>query len=136
MKIIAKSHIHAGIDRVWLENLPAADGFKISTHRCEESGLDHCVKTGDSDTVYWARRGDRPNLSRMVTGRDPEPTNSVVTVEVPDGDNGVVLATAYFGNEVADREPFQQEWSAEECEAWVLANPGSFWATHALVAEA
>ena len=134
MRVITETHIHNGIDKTWLENLPASDEFKISIIDSKFEGLDHCVKTNSYNEIYWEKRGDRPNYSRMVRGVDPIKTNKVITVEVPH--NGeVVLATAYFGNEIADKEPFEEGWSIEECEQWVKDNPNSFWATHALIEE-
>ena len=70
----------------------------------------------------------------MIRGAEAVATSKVVTVEVPH-EGEVVLATAYFGNEVADKEPFDPSWDIPQCEEWVRNNPDSFWATHALVAE-
>lgn len=133
MKIISESHVHDGINPSWIEALPASEEFKISVHESEFEGLDHCVKTDESSEIYWEKRGDRPNFSRMVKASAVK-TNKVVTVEVPH--NGeIVLATAYFGRKVADKEPFDSDWSIAQCEEWVRNNPDSFWANHALVKE-
>ena len=132
-KVITESHIHAGINQEFIEALPQSTEFKISVVESPTEGLDHCVETDSQSAIYWERRGDRPNLSRMVKG-EPVTTNKVVVVEVPH-EGEVVVATAYFGREIADKEPFEADWTQEQCEAWVEANPNSFWATHALVEE-
>jgi len=134
MKLIDESHIHAGITSQWLESLPASEEFKIQVLESNFEGLDHCVTTSADSDIYWAKRGPRGNFSRMVHGVSPVVTNKIVTIEVPH-EGSIVLATAYFGRVVADMEPFQPEWSVEECQEWVQANPESFWAAHALVHE-
>ena len=132
MNIITESHIHADISKSWLESLPTAKEFNISIHECPTSGLDNCVETDESDAIYWMNRDDRPNLSRMVTNRDQVTTNSVVVVQCPE-DGKIVVATAYYGTAIADREEFTNE--ANECVQWCKDNKDSFWATHALVEE-
>lgn len=136
MNIIGESHIHPGIPTAWLESIPASEEFKITVHESESEGLDHCIDTNESSEIYWERRGNRSNLSRMVVGT-PVVTNKIVTIECPNDDGvTIVLATAYYGREVADREPFQHNWSEEDCNEWVRNNPDHFWSTHALVKEA
>jgi hypothetical protein len=135
-KITIDSHIHANIDQSFIESLPESTEFKISVVESPKSGLDHCIKADaslKSPVVYWEKRGDRKNFSRMVVG-EPIPTNQVVVVEVPH-QGEVIVATAYYGREPADVEPFRAEWTKAECQEWVEANPSSFWATHALVEE-
>ena len=133
MKIIKESHIHTNIDTLFLKELPSSKKFKISVVESPSEGLDHCVVTHLNSEIYWVKRGARPNLSRMVTG-SPVTTNKIVVVEVPH-EKEIVIATAYFGREVADQEPFTAEMTQADCEAWVEANPSSFWATHGLIAE-
>ena len=132
-KLIKESHIHAGISTDFLKELPTSSEFKISVVKSDTQGLDHCIKTDSQSEVYWVKRGDRPNLSRMVVG-EPISTNKVVVVEVPH-EGQIVVATAYYGREVADKEPFTEDMTQADCEAWIEANPSSFWATHALVEE-
>ena len=134
VNIIDESHVHKGISTSWLESIPAAEEFAIRIHVSNDRGLDHCIDTDENSVIYWARRGDRANFSRMVSGDLPYDTDMVVTVEVPH-EGSIVLATAYFGCEIADKEPFQPDWSIEDCQKWCQENPESFWATHALVAE-
>lgn len=132
-KIIKESHIHKNIDTQFIEELPQSSEFKISVVDSPSEGLDHCIKTDSKSEIYWERRGDRPNLSRMVVG-EPISTSKVVVVEVPHN-NEIVVATTYFGREVADKEPFTADMTQADCEAWIEANPDSFWATHALIQE-
>ena len=135
-KLIKDSHIHANIDQAFISELPTSKEFKISVVESPSNGFDHCIEAKPSlksPAVYWVRRGDRKNYSRMVIG-EPISTNQVVVVEVPH-EGEIVVATAYYGREVADQEPFQADWTEADCEAWVEANPDSFWANHALVEE-
>jgi hypothetical protein len=133
MRIIPESHIHMLIDPAWVAALPESPGFSIQVHETDQVGYDHCVESEGHET-YWLQRAGRPGLSRMVTGVAPVRTTSIVTVEVPH-DGQIVLATAYYGRVAADKEPFEADWSAAQCDEWVRNNPESFWATHGLIEE-
>ena len=132
--MIPESHVHKGISTSWLETIPSAEEFRIQVIESDFEGLDHCVEVTVDNDIYWTKRGGRGNYSRMVSDATPVVTNKIVTVEVPH-EGSIVLATAYFGRVVADKEPFLPEWSVEDCREWVRANPDSFWATHALIEE-
>ena len=133
MKLIPETHVHTGISKEWLESLPTASEFKITINESETTGMNNCVPTEEKSVIYWMRRDNRKNLSRMTSQKAVE-TNKVITVECPE--NGkIVLATAYYGDVIADKEPFQEDWTAVQCEQWVKHNPDSFWAKHGLVEE-
>ena len=133
MNIIKESHVHPGISKDFLVSLPSAEAFKIQVIDSDSEGLDACIATDEESAIYWMRRGDRPNLSRMVVG-EAVSTNKIVVIE-GDEKGEIVLFTAYYGREVADQEPFEADWTEIECDAWVKANPDSFWANNALVEE-
>lgn len=92
-------------------------------------GTDMCVSTGPDDKIVWQSRKGRTTPSRMVLGREPEPT-SLVTVGICTDDDGLETVFTAFPGQLAPKElhdPRLREDERPEAEA--------FWAVHALVAE-
>ena len=94
-------------------------------------GVDGCVKTSDTDDVFFACREGRSTPSRLVRGRKAEPTTKMVVGICNDSDdNGVVtLFTAFFGVKAPKELDDPRMTEAERPEA------EKFWADHALVVD-
>lgn len=92
-------------------------------------GTDMCVSTGPDDKIVWQARKGRTTPSRMVLGREPEPT-SLVTVGICTDDDGLETVFTAFPGQLAPKELHDPRLKEEE-----RAEAETFWATHALVAE-
>lgn len=113
----------------------AGDGFLLRTvalpEGCEDlmSGL-HGPLAGDppvpSSEVRWARRGDRPGLSRLCD-RPMRPTRMMTVIGIREGTE-VKVFTAYGGH-CAPREITDRSLPPEAAE-----EAAQFWSTHALSA--
>lgn len=92
-------------------------------------GVDNCVLTMDSDDIRWENRPGRNTPSRMVYGREPEPTSLITIGICTDDDGKETIFTAFYGalapKELTD--PRLKESERGEAE--------KFWSCHALVAE-
>lgn len=121
------SHIHPGARELLPEALS-----RISSNereRIKETidfgriiGTSTCVETQPNDEIVFAKRPDRPGLTRFVKNRSPEPTTKL-TVKLSRKEDGTYeLRTAYLGD-AGVAEP----WNAD-------AKPESirFWQNHAL----
>ena len=91
-------------------------------------GRDACVTTRENDDIRYECRPGRKTKSRVVYGREPEPT-SLLTVGICKDDDGLnTVFTAFYGAKAPKEleDPRLKPEEREEAEA--------FWATHALVA--
>ncbi|WP_425953098.1 hypothetical protein [Ralstonia pseudosolanacearum] len=69
-------------------------------------GTSDCVETTAEDHIIYAQRVGRPNLTRFVLHRKPEPCSKVVVVlrRLADAQADFGLLTAFIGD-IAEREP-------------------------------
>ena len=137
---VAISHADHGVlaaHKAVIENLfqEAGDGFLLRTVELPdgcadlESGL-HGPLAGDEPVltaeVHWAKRGERPGLSRLC-GRAMRPTRLMTVIGTRKGDE-VTVFTAY-GGPCAPREITDASLPPEAAE-----EAAQFWAVHALSA--
>ena len=122
---ISEEHLAEAIERV--ELAPPFGFYTIDLGRVV--GTSDLVKTTPEDDIRMECRPGRDLPSRMVYGRDPEPT-SLVTVGICTDDDGLeTMFTAFYG-ELSPKELSDPRLSdAERPEA------EAFWSTHALVAK-
>lgn len=83
----------------------------------------------DESKVFYAQRGDRAGMSRMVD-REGDQTSQITVVlcQDSDHDNRWTVVTAFPG-EQGEREPFD---ASIQDKPEALARSKAFWATHAL----
>lgn len=96
-------------------------------------GFTQGVHTTPEDTIVYAKRVGRMDLTRFVKGREPEPCNSVFVVLKRLRRNIFLLVTGFVGHK-PEPEPWDEKAFARE------ANPREarersrgYWANHALV---
>ena len=92
-------------------------------------GVDACVTTTENDDIRYECRPGRKTKSRLVYGREAEPT-SLITVGICKDDDGLnTVFTAFYGAKSPKEleDPRLKPEEREEAE--------KFWATHALVAD-
>lgn len=111
----------------------AGEGFLLRTVTLPEDCADllsgiHGPITGDepvpSAEVHWAKRGERPGLSRLCT-RDPRPTRLMTVIGIREGD--VIKVFTAYGGPCAPREITDPNLPPEAAE-----EACAFWAQHAL----
>ena len=81
--------------------------------------------------AHYAKRGDRPYLSRVVVDAPQSQTNIITVVVGPHEEEPHVLYTMYAGP-AAPREPGDPSLEGDELE---LQRSQEFWAKHALSSE-
>jgi len=92
-------------------------------------GRDNCITITEQDDIRFECRPGRTTLSKLVYGREPEPT-SLLTVGICKDDDGLnTVFTAFYGAKAPKEldDPRLKPEEREEAE--------KFWATHALVTE-
>lgn len=89
-------------------------------------GVDDCVAVTDADDVRLLQRKSRRGLSRIVFGREAEPTRLLTIGICLDDDGLLTVFTGFFGAK-APKEPWDCKNDNERSES------EAFWATHALV---
>lgn len=94
-----------------------------------EIGVDNCVETSEDDDIRMEYRVSRKSRSRIVYGREPEPTSKIVVGICTDDDKKETVFTAFYGK-LAPKELSDPRLSDDE-----RPKAEAFWATHALVAE-
>ena len=92
-------------------------------------GISALVEEPDESKVYYAPRGKRAGLSRLVD-REGTPTSVITVILCQDKNNGNRwTAVSIFPGEQGEREP----WDASiQDDPEAIARSKSFWATHAL----
>lgn len=141
MKILERSHTDHGLSDRHLQYLQFAfankTGFFIETvYLPEELDAVPCAIYGPSvgdepveeGEVFYVRRGDRPNISRMID-RPSRPTRQITVIAGPHKEEPCVLYTA-FGGPPAPKEPGDP--SLEDGEK--MREATTFWREHALAA--
>ena len=99
---------------------------KVTVDMGRVIGVSECVETTDSDTIVMRQRPGRPNLTRFVLNRTPQPSSDITVVMVRQG-KGYRLLTAYIGN-LAEKEPGDPSLTERD-----RAKSEAFWSCHALV---
>ena len=141
MKISEKAHLDHGLSKKHLDYLLFAfasrDRFFIETiYFPEELDEIPCALYGPTmgdaplkeGEVFYTRRGDRPNLSRMVH-LPSRPTRQVTVIAGPREGLPCALYTA-FGGPLAPKEPGDPSLTEPE----EMRKATAFWREHALAA--
>lgn len=126
--MLAHSSITQQILKEAVEKMEYEPPFSMKTiDLCRIVGTDNCVKTTEEDSVVWRKRKGRKIPSRIVVGKDPQPTKKI-TVGICKDDDGLNTVFTAFTGCLAPKELNDPSLSdAERPEA------ETFWATHALV---
>lgn len=136
LKIIADSHVDHGLTKRQIaeiqERFADRKGFFIESFHLIGAKVNNALYgpiVGDKPIkerdVFYKVRGERKGFSRMV--RAPlRKTNIVTVIAGPDGDEPLVLYTAY-GGPYAPREPWDTSMKPAEVKESV-----AFWKDHAL----
>jgi len=136
--IDGKSHIHGDILPIVREALKKIDKkndlIKETIVFDRVIGLSHCVEVNETDEIYYHTREKRRQPSKMVSNRQPEPSNELTIVMVRNGKNYRLL-TAYIGK-VAEPEPWDEKaFSRENNVEQARKKAIDFWSKHALIRE-
>lgn len=139
MKIIDKSHTDHGLTERHLQYLQFAfkgrtSFFRETIYFPGELEQIPCALYGPAvgddpiaeKKVTYERRGDRPNLSRMIDKKS-RPTRQVTVIAGPHEGEPCVLYTA-FGGPLAPKEPGDPSLTEEE----QIKEAEEFWKQHAL----
>jgi hypothetical protein len=137
--ILHADHGVTGIHRGIIKDvfIKAGDGFLLKTVNLDDydgyanlplmSGI-HGPIAGDppvpADEIVWAKRGERPNLSRLCN-RAPRPTLLMTVIGTREGEKVTVFTV--YGGPCAPREITDPTLPAEAAE-----EAAQFWANHAL----
>jgi len=131
---VPDNHIHCnldllreGLELAGIQDVPFARYPVVFDHAIS---TDRCVKTTEADRIVMWQRPTRAGATRMVLGRQPDPTNEMLIVVCQDTDNGgrLTIVTAYTGKP-GTKEPWDPNFRSEEERKAAEA----FWATHALI---
>lgn len=142
MKITGRSHTDHGLSEAHLEYIKTRfidrTGFFIETVELPDSlpevpSAIYGPVVGDEPIsegeVFYVRRGERPNLSRMID-KPTRPTRKLTVIAGPTEEEPCVLYTA-FGGPLAPKEPGDP--SLKEGEEMRKAT--AFWSQHALASQ-
>ena len=131
---IPDNHIHCdlnvlreGLELAGIQDVPFARYPVVFDHAVS---TDRCVETTNADRIVMWQRPTRAGATRMVLGRNADPTNEMLIVICQDTDNNnrLTIVTAYTGKP-GTKEPWDPNFRNEEERAAAIA----FWANHALI---
>lgn len=131
---VADNHIHCsldllrkGLELASIQNVPFARYPVAFDHAIS---TDRCVETTEADRIVMWQRPTRAGATRMVLGRQPDPTNEmlIVVCQDTDKDNRLTIVTAYTGKP-GTKEPWDPNFRSEEERKAAEA----FWSNHALI---
>jgi hypothetical protein len=137
---INESHIHKGIKpylKKILSEIEGGENFIKKERKFPFNiGVTYCVKVSnkDNNNIYYKRRKNRKDVSKMVSNRIPEPCDTI-TIILRKRKQYYFLLTTYIGylaeSEIWDQNSFDKTNNPE------LAKQKAeiFWNNHALIDE-
>jgi hypothetical protein len=129
ISVIDRANSHSHLDSKLLAealgrvDMPAIPFAKIIVPMGRVVGESTCVETTSTDTILFARRKDRKNLTRFVKDRTPVPCSNIVVILKATKPGECVLITAFIGDH-AEPEPWDPKATAQS---------RVFWQHHAMI---
>jgi hypothetical protein len=138
-------HKHSGVSPYWLRKAFALTHSNERPFFVETVEFDRdignciCVGTSDQDAIVFAKRPKRPELTRFVLGRLPEPARFLTVILKaadsqlhPEHAGMYVLVTSFIGGK-AEPEPWDGRAISLDGANDALERSLQFWSNHALV---